>query len=77
MTGGGWIDWKTRADAERTLRLRCELMGDGPTDRITRHAAPDFRDLLRRVPALNGKSIYQGRTVKQAIALADDIRRQL
>lgn len=52
-------------------------MGDRQTDRITRRDALDFRDLLRRVPALNGKSIYENRTLKEAIALADDIRRQL
>ena len=77
VSGGGWTDWKTRADAKRALQLWCELMGDQPTNRITRRAALDFRDLLRRIPALNGKSIYQGSTVKQAIAMADDIRRQL
>jgi integrase len=77
VSSGGWTDRKTREDAERALRYWCELMGDRPTDRITRRDALDFRDLLRRIPALNGKSIYENRTLKEAIALADDIRRQL
>jgi len=79
VSGGAWTDWKTERDAKRALALWCELMDEGfqHTDRITRRAALDFRALIQRLPALNGKSIYAGRTAKQAIALADEIRRQL
>jgi integrase len=77
VSSGGWTDSKTVKDANRALLNWCELMGDGPTDRITRRTALDFRDLLRRVPALNGKSIYQNKTPKDAMATADEIRRQL
>jgi len=74
---GEWSDQKTRRDAERALGAWCELMGDGPTDQITRRTALNFREQLRRIPARNGKSIYQAKPLKAAIALADDIRRQL
>jgi integrase len=79
VSGGAWTDWKTERDAKRALDLWCELMdeGDQHTDRISRRAVLDFRDLVQRLPALNGKSIYAGRTAREAIALADEIRRQL
>lgn len=74
---GEWSDRKTGIDAERALLVWCELMGDGATDRITRRTALDFRERLRRIPARNGKGIYRNKPLKEAIALADDIRRQL
>jgi integrase len=74
---GEWRDHKTALDAQRTLRLWLDLMGDTRTGEIDRRMALTFRTMLRDLPARNGKSVYAGLSPSAAIALAKDITAQL
>jgi hypothetical protein len=68
---------KTRAQAEAVLSRFISLMEDRPVAAITQAVAERFKQRLREVPALNGKSIYTGLTVRDSVQAADRIAKAL
>ena len=69
------VSWspKTRRQGEAVLSRFCALMDERAVEIITQAVAERFRDRLRRVPRLNGKGIYAGLTLREAVVAADAI----
>ncbi len=68
---------KTRAQAEAVLQRFISLMDDRPVSELSQSIADRFKQRLRQVPALNGKSIYSGRNARDCIPVADRIAKAL
>ena len=68
---------KTRSQAAAVLSRFVMLMGDLGVSDVTQSTAERFKDRLRRVPALNGRSVYGGMTLPEAAAAADRIEAAL
>ena len=68
---------KTRAQAEAVMSRFISLMDDKAVPDITQAVAEKFKQRLREVPALNGKSAYTGLTVRESIVAADRIAEAL
>ena len=64
---------KTRAQAESVMSRFISLMDDRPVSDITQAVAEKFKQRLREVPALNGKSVYTRLTVRESIIAAERI----
>ena len=69
-------DWKddNATDANIAWRLWTSLIGDRRIDQLDKEPL-EFRDLLERLPALNGKSVFIGLSAREAIERADAIER--
>ncbi|MBW7851700.1 MAG: site-specific integrase [Rhodospirillales bacterium] len=67
-------DWKAKEqerDADKALRAFRDFVGDKPLAAITAIDAARMRSQLLRVPKLNGKGLYAGLTLAEAIAKAE------
>lgn len=64
---------KTQVQAEAVLQQYLSLMDDHPVTTLTQSLADRSRQRLRRVPTMNGKSIYTGRIKQDCIPVADRI----
>ncbi len=64
---------KTRVQSRAVRDRFIAIMGDLPTLEIGQSAVETFKLALRRAPAMNGKSIYLGKPLDEAIRMADRI----
>jgi integrase len=70
-TGGDWKD-EQATDAAEAWDLWKELIGDLPLDRIDGQGL-EFREALKELPALRGRSVFTGLTLAEAIDRAEAI----
>ena len=64
---------KTRSQATAVRDRFIAIVGDLPTRDIGQSVVETFKLALRRVPVMNGKSIYLGKPLDRAIVIADRI----
>ena len=64
---------KTRSQAKAVRDRFIAIVGDLPTREIGQSTVETFKLALRRAPVMNGKSIYLGKPLDQAIVIADRI----